>query len=44
MDLEILGTIRFDNAIFESCLEGSTLEAEKAYEDTEAILRRANLM
>jgi CO dehydrogenase maturation factor len=44
MDLEILGTVRFDNAIFKSCLEGSTLEAEKAYEDAEAILRKANLM
>jgi CO dehydrogenase maturation factor len=44
MDLEILGTVRFDNEIFKSCLDGSTLVAEKAYEDTEAILRKVALI
>lgn len=44
INLEILGTVRFDEEIFKSCLEGSTLEAEKAYNDIEEILRRANLM
>jgi CO dehydrogenase maturation factor len=44
MDLEILGTVRFDNSIFKSCLEGSTLVAGKGYEDTEAILRRVALI
>ena len=44
MELEILGKVRFDNAIFKSCLKGSTLQAEKAYEDTVAVLKRANLI
>jgi len=44
MDLEILGTLRFDEKIFKSCLEGVRLEADEGYEDAEAILRRANLI
>ncbi len=43
-NLEILGTIRFDKEVFKSCLEGSTIKSEKAYEDAEAILKRAGLM
>lgn len=44
MNLEIFGTVRFDEAVFRSCLEGSALQAEKAYEDVEDILTRANLI
>ena len=44
MDLEILGTLRFDEKIFNSCLEGTRLEAEEGYEDTETILKGANLI
>ena len=44
MDLEVLGTLRFDEKIFKSCLEGVRLEAEEGYEDVETILIRANLM
>lgn len=44
MGLELLGTVRFDREIFKSCLEGSTLGAEKAYEDIEEILRKVILL
>lgn len=42
--LEVLGTIRFDEKMFKSCLEGVRLEAEEGYKDVETILKRASLM
>jgi len=44
MGLEVLGTLRFDEKMFKSCLEGERLEAEEGYEDVETILKRASLM
>jgi len=44
MGLEVLGTLRFDEKMFKSCLEGVRLDAEEGYEDVETILKRANLM
>jgi CO dehydrogenase maturation factor len=44
MGLEVLGTLRFDEKMFKSCLEGVRLEAEEGYKDVETILKRASLM
>ena len=44
MGLEVSGTLRFDEEIFRSCLEGVRLEAGEGDEDVETILKRTGLM
>ena len=44
MGLEVLGTLRFDEKMFKSCLEGVRIEAKEGYEDVETVLKRASLM
>jgi len=43
LDLEISGTISFDEEIFESCMEGEVLHAKNASRDIEKILKIINL-
>jgi len=42
--LEILGSVRFDGDVFKSCLVGSPLISNEAYEDVKGILRKINLL
>jgi len=44
MDLEINGVIRFDEEIFESCMEGGLLNAKEALSDMEGILKTIGLI
>ncbi len=44
MGLEVLGTMRFDEKIFKSCLEGVRLEAKEGYDDVKTLLKKANLL
>jgi CO dehydrogenase maturation factor len=44
MNLEINGVIRFDEKIFESCMEGELLNAKEALSDMEGILKTIGLI
>ena len=44
MNLEINGVIRFDEEIFESCMEGGLLNAKEALSDMEGILKTVGLI
>ena len=44
MNLEINGVIRFDEEIFESCMEGEVLKAKEALSDMEEILKTISLV
>ena len=44
MNLEINGVIRFDEQIFESCMEGEVLKAKEALSDMEEILKTISLV
>ena len=44
MNLEINGVIRFDEEIFESCMEGGLLNAKEALSDMEGILETIGLI
>ena len=44
MNLEINGVIRFDEEIFESCMEGKLLKAKEAVSDMEEILKTVGLV
>lgn len=44
INLEISGIIRFDEEIFESCIEGGALRAREAIHDVEEILKRMSLL
>ncbi|TET64214.1 hypothetical protein E3J49_04760 [Candidatus Bathyarchaeota archaeon] len=44
LNLEINGVIRFDEEIFESCMEGGLLNAKEALSDMEGILETIGLI
>lgn len=44
MNLEINGVIRFDEGIFESCMDGRVLHAKEASADVEEILKNTGLI
>jgi len=44
MDLEVNGVVRFDEGIFESCMDGRVLHAEEASADVEEILKNMGLI
>lgn len=43
MNLEVNGVIRFDEGIFESCMNGGVINAREALSDVEEILRNLNV-
>jgi CO dehydrogenase maturation factor len=43
MNLEVNGVIRFDEAVFESCMDGGVLNAKQALSDVEEILHNLNV-
>jgi len=44
MDLEVNGVVRFDEEIFESCMDGTVLRAKEASADVEEFLKNVGLI
>ena len=44
LNLRIEGVIRFDEEVFESCLEGKPLRAEEAFNDVKSLLKEINIL